>query len=60
VNGETWTEYAVRIPGLEPVLPASDPSSRSLAEKIAQNYHGGFVVGRTVTATPWLPVQDQP
>ena len=56
MSGETWTEYGVAFP--MGIVAAYD---RAHAEQINDSNDGeGTVVGRQVTASPWLPVQDQP
>jgi hypothetical protein len=56
VNGETWTEYAVQQKDGD-VFQVGDCTPETLREFVGK---GERLVGRTVTATPWLPVQDQP
>ena len=56
MSGETWTEYGVKF--REGVIEAN---TRAHAEEInGWNDGEGIVVGRQVTASDWLPVQDQP
>lgn len=55
MNGETWTEYAVEDGSPQPLRCSTYINAIAWQAK-----YGGRIVGRTVTATPWLPVQDQP
>lgn len=56
MSGETWTEYAVRGSDWDWRRTFRDFDE---AKHIASDYDGK-VFGRTVTASPWLPVEDQP
>jgi hypothetical protein len=51
---ETWTEYGVSL-GTGDDAWVAEMDTRAQAERSARN-HGGTVVGRTVTASDWLPV----
>lgn len=57
---ETWTEYAVRAtnPDYQNVHDYYAFDTRFQAEMNAHKFRDGTVVGRTVTASDWLPVDQ--
>ena len=55
--GETWTEYAVQWGGIY-VTETYYDGDEAAAVVAEMNYPDARVVGRTVTATDWLPVED--
>ena len=56
MSGETCTEYAAMEKGGD-VFQVGDCTAETMRQYVGK---GERLVGRTVTASPWLPIEDQP